>query len=477
MGRPGVFVSRSDVPPGRGNAVPTGGWFVAGLTEKGPTEPTVCNSNGEFIRKFGGLVGFSVLPDAVESFFANRGSHVIVSRVVGPAAAAASKAFGQITVHASSVGEWGNGLKAAILATEEGEATVSYVIQVTDADGNLVEQSPTLESNAQAVSWGELAQFVSVTSAGSTMPSDAAATSLAGGKDDRGAVTNTDWQDALAAFDADLGPGQVSTPGRSGEQAFSDLIAHADATNRIPYLDVEASDDTASELRVKALQARGVAGDRVYAIFGPWSEIPSQAVNVTRAIPASAAEAAKASRNDTETGNPNLPAAGALGVDEYAIGLVANITDPTDRDELNDAGLNLIRIRSGSIETYGFRTGLNKVDHPNDWQLANARLSMAVTANAQEIGESHLFRQIDGNGLELARFQGDLEAMLDRYYKLGALYGDTPAEAYRVNVGPDVNSVESLANGELNAALGVKRSPFAEQVNIDIAAVHPTAAL
>lgn len=475
MARPGVTVTKSDIPPGRGSEARTGAWFVAGLTEKGPTEPTTVYSNGEFRRVFGGLVGFSVLPDAVEDFFAERGSHVVVSRVVGDDAKAASKAFAQITVHASSVGEWGNDLDVEIDATLEGETVLSYVVIVTDDDGNVLEQSPSLETNAQAVTWGETAEFVTVTSSGSTKPGDTAATSLTGGTDDRAEIGNADWQDALAAFDADLGPGQVSTPGRSGEQAFADLFDHGDANNRIPYLDVEVTDDTSAELKAKATLARSLAGDRVYAIFGPWSEIPGVAVNTTRSVPASGAEAAKVSRNDAETGNPNLAAAGDRGVSEYAVGLVAEITDPAERDELNDAGLNLIRVRGDAIKTYGFRTGLNKVDHPNDWQLANARLTMAIVADAQAIGEEHLFRQIDGKGLEISRFHGDLEIMLDVYWKLGALFGGTPAEAYSVNTGPDVNTVESLSNGELLADLGAKRSPFAEQVQIDVAAVHPTA--
>lgn len=477
MARPGVTVTKSDIPPGRGNAVRTGQWFVAGLTEKGPTEPTVCNSNGEFARVFGGLVGYSVLPDAVEDFFAERGSQVIVSRVVGADAVAASKAFAQITVHASSVGEWGNDLDAEIDATKEGETVVSYVVIVKDADGLVIEQSPALESNAQAVAWGQNAEYVTVTSSGSTKPGDTAATSLTGGTDDRAEIGNTEWAAAINAFDADLGPGQVSTPGRSGEQAFIDLIEHGNGTNRIPYLDVEVTDDTAPELKAKALLARSVAGDKLFAMFGPWSEIPGVTPTTTRNVPASAAEAAKASRNDAETGNPNIPAAGERGVSEYAVGLVAEITDPSERDELNDAGLNLIRVRGTTIKTYGFRTGLNKIDHPNDWQLANARLSMSIHADGQVVGEEHLFRQIDGKGLEIGRFHGDLEVILDRYWKLGALFGDTPAEAYSVNTGVDVNTVESLANGELKADLGAKRSPFAEQVGIDVAAVHPTAAL
>lgn len=477
MSAPRVNVVQTDVPPGRGSLAATGAWFVAGLTEKGPTDATACYSNGEFARVFGDLVSFSNLPNAVETYFAEGGSHVIVGRVVGPAAVAASKTIGKLVISASSVGDWGNSLKVAIVATEEGESVVSYVIQVTDSDGNLLEQSPTLESNADAVAWGEGAEYVSVASTGTELPTDTAATALSGGDDDQDGIGNSDWQAALDGFDADLGPGQVSTPGRSGEQAFADLIDHANARNRIAYLDVEETDDTAAELKAKATVARAQEGSEKGALFGPWVTIPGTAPGTTRNVPASATEAAKASRSDAETGNPNVPAAGDNGVSQYATGLVAEVTDAAERDELNDAGLNLLRVRNGDVVTYGFRTLANKISKPNDWQLANARLSMAVANDANAIGERHLFRQIDGNGIELARFQGDLEAMLDAYYKLGALFGATPAEAYSVNVGPDVNTTASLADGQLNAAVSIKRSPFAETVTIEIAAVHPTNAV
>jgi len=40
-----------------------------------------------------------------------------------------------------------------------------------------------------------------------------------------------------------------------------------------------------------------------------------------------------------------------------------------------------------------------------------------------------------------------------------------------VNVGPSVNTPATIAAGQLNAVMSVKRSPFAEQVNITIANV------
>ena len=60
---------------------------------------------------------------------------------------------------------------------------------------------------------------------------------------------------------------------------------------------------------------------------------------------------------------------------------------------------------------------------------------------------------------------------------LGALYGDTPADAFVVNVGSPVNTPATIAAGELNAQASVRMSPFAQYVQILLTAVPTTQSL
>ena len=68
----------------------------------------------------------------------------------------------------------------------------------------------------------------------------------------------------------------------------------------------------------------------------------------------------------------------------------------------------------------------------------------------------------------LASFEGDLRGLCLRYFDAGALYGEIPAEAFFIDVGPSVNTTETIANGELHAVIKLKCSPAAEWVTVDI---------
>jgi hypothetical protein len=140
--------------------------------------------------------------------------------------------------------------------------------------------------------------------------------------------------------------------------------------------------------------------------------------------------------------------------------------------------VNLLRVRNGQVVIYGARTVAEKTANPLHWMLSNERLDMQIKAEAGVIGDSFLFREIDGGGLTLGAWRGQLEAMLNRFYLAGSLYADAndprPETAYYVDVGDQVNTPTTLANGELHAVLSVRMSPFAELVQIQVVKVPIT---
>jgi hypothetical protein len=155
-----------------------------------------------------------------------------------------------------------------------------------------------------------------------------------------------------------------------------------------------------------------------------------------------------------------------------AVGLSQNYTD-ADRETLNDAGICLAKLVRGSVQTYGYRTAAGPDDVDWLW-FSNSRVVMTVSHRGDAIGGNYVLQQIDGQGQTIAKFEAELRGMLLDLYSLGALYGSTPEEAFTVDTGPGVNTIETIAAGELHAVIKIKTSPAAEWVVVSIAKVAVT---
>lgn len=289
--------------------------------------------------------------------------------------------------------------------------------------------------------------------------------------DDPADAVDADFTAALAQFDRALGPGQVSIPGRTTAAAHAALLAHADATNRIALLDA-ADTPTVATLTAAAGGLRADPNARYGALLAPWGVAPGLTAGTTRDIPLSPIQAALIARSDA-TGTPNQAAAGVRGESRYLVGLTQSWTDD-EREDLNDAGVNVTREVFGGIRAYGYRTLVDPDDDPNWVSLGTARLFMAIRAKGANIAERYVFAELDGRGRTLASFAGDLVGMLVPYFEAGSLYGDTPADAFIVDVGTQINTPERLANRELHAVISLRVSPFAELVVLEIANVPTT---
>jgi hypothetical protein len=281
---------------------------------------------------------------------------------------------------------------------------------------------------------------------------------------------------ALLALTKDLGPGQVFLchTNASSEADQSALLAHAAATNRVALL--TPTDGDAASLIAAAQALNADANARYGALFAPQAVCPGVAGGTTRTIPYAAIEAGIIARNDA-TMSPNIPAAGDLGQSVFALDLTMTYSD-LDYQDLNDAGVDMARVVYGGVRTYGYRTVVDPTGPDAVWQWFGwARLNMAITAQAEAIGEHYVFSQLDGRGKTIASFGSDLRAMLVPMYEAGSLYGDTADDAFDVNVGSAVNTPTTIANGELHAVIQVRMSPGAEWVVIEIVKVATTEAI
>lgn len=94
---------------------------------------------------------------------------------------------------------------------------------------------------------------------------------------------------------------------------------------------------------------------------------------------------------------------------------------------------------------------------------------MAVARDCDLVAEQFVHRQIDFQRRVLMELESTLISVCERYFLLGALYGETSDEAFAVDTGEGVNTEETIANGEIHAQIRLATAPPGEWVVIEIA--------
>lgn len=470
MTRPGVEVrSRADRPR-RGAPTDTGVLFVAGITQRGvPSVPTRVSSFAQFVDAFGPRQSYSVLADSLETFFAEGGAEAQVVRVVGPAAVKASRnltnsvAANSVKVEAIGPGDYANSFTVEVVL---GSGADLRTLIIRDGATELERFVDVDKAASAVVAALATSRYVRGTNMAAPAPDVAvqAAAALAGGTDDRASITDAHYTAALALFTRNLGPGQVALPGRTTVAAHTSLLAHARDNNRTALLDAA---DASNEAALTALvgPVRVLPGSEHGGLFGFWVTIPGASGSTsTRTVPGSAFVAGLIARNDGSDG-PNGAPAGDRGVARFALDVSGGALTDAARGRLTELGVNLARIGTAGVQLYGFRS----VTTDAAWKfLTWQRLRMWHTARLQEVGEGFLFRDVDGRGALLAEMRGALLGVLAEDYAADRLFGETPEDAFDVDVSDGVNTPTTLEAGDVYAVAWARYSPFAELVRIDL---------
>jgi hypothetical protein len=474
MTAPGSEVIVRTRPGRRGAPTATGTAFMPILAERGPVNtPVEVSSAADYADTFGDRVSYGFGFDAVELFTGERGGVMQLVRAAGPNPTKGSRVLNDragvplatVRIDALYVGDYSNRLAVQVL---DGAAANTFTLVIFEDDVE-VERFTDLASPATAVAATQTSGYVravdlaSGTAAPANNPVALARTALTAGTDDRVNITDAEWNAALDAFPADLGPGQVLMPGRSSAAAHTALVAHGAARNRTPYLDGPDLPSRAVMLAIAAA-VRALPNARVAGIFAKWVEIPALvAGGPLRVVPASVFVAALTARSDATPGRtPNLAPAGDAGVAQYAVGLSGGNFTEDDRAALNEAGVNVIRVdRNRGLQLYGFRSAS---DDPNWRWLANGREAMSLVARFDNIGEDFvLSRQVDDESI------ADFNAALR-----GAMVPDLAARAIFdpfVDTGDTVNTPGpdgSRAAGQFRARVEVGFTPTGERSVIEL---------
>jgi hypothetical protein len=264
----------------------------------------------------------------------------------------------------------------------------------------------------------------------------------------------------LALFTKGLGPGQIAaTDETPGAATYGKLLDHAEQNNRYALLDV-ANADTVAAMETLGTAYKGIANSDYGLLVGPWVNVPSPAGVLgggPRAVHGSAVVAALCARADA-LGNPNRAAAGRDFPLQYVTGFVLTVSD-VDREALLDQyAVNTFADVYGVLELYGFQTGRDQDPDDPYWQANCGRARMWLVARAAAAGEKYAFRTIDGRGRLAGALKGEIDGICLALYGVDGLFGTTPAEAFATTVGASVNTIDTTAQGELDAVVEARLS-------------------
>jgi len=475
--RIGVNATTS-VQAGRSNPGTASGRFqIAGVTAGGPVgTSTVVRSLAQYAATYGARTAYAApMYDAARLFFEEGGGELVVTRVVGPGAAG-----GSVTIKDRAATPLDT---ITVEATEPGPTTLS--VRVTDQAGTFtlevlqggqrIQAWSGLSNVTDAVTAAQGSPYVKVRSLGAATPAPnnkpAVGTfTLAGGSDDRSAVTVALIATALANGGEYAAGGAVAIPGFPADVVAPVLVPVAVAHRQIALL---STTSTATQGQAEALgdQLTGMENGDHAGLFWPWVVVPDGTRRLL--VDPTAYVAAVRARAHVATGYWRAPA-GQLSTTEWAVD-----TSPSVSVEVNDAlaghRVNGIATIYGVPRLYGWQS--LSADVENLGQLSARDTLNSITLEVKRVLEPYVFATIDGRGYLQSAVEADVSGVLAPVGDAGGLFarvneaGDVVDPGYRVTVDSSVNTLESLARNELHVLVAVRLSPTAQLIQAEIVKV------
>ncbi len=283
-----------------------------------------------------------------------------------------------------------------------------------------------------------------------------------------------DFEELLGKFTADLGPGAVIITGEDHASVGEHIANHAAATNRIGIV-TSPSDVTVSDIVSTSAVIDGY--DHSDRLVLAWPNVVIPTLSGPVSVEPSGFVAGVRARAHGLVGPWQSPLQMEYGSARFVTGVSVATTD-AEFATLWNGDVSPIRVVSGKVRLYGYKTVATTAgDTSGNLQGAQFRdLTNVIAYQAGNIAEKYVGRTVDGRGLQLAAFNGEITGMLSVYASAGALFaqiaddGTEVDPGYVVDTSSNVNSAAALAAGTLSAEVGIRLSPSAEFVNISITA-------
>lgn len=242
----------------------------------------------------------------------------------------------------------------------------------------------------------------------------------------------------------------VVVPGATTKVQQDAILAHCfKLQDRFAILDgVRLDESTVPTAAAIALSGRSDEPGSYGAIYYPWLKVSNPTTTATALIPIPPAGhlAGIYARSDGARGVFKAPA------NEVVIG-AADLDRPVSKaiqDELNPAGVNVIRAFNGTIKVWGART---LADTPAFRYVSTRRFFNFLR---ESIDEGTQFAVFEPNTPNL--WQGitqTISGFLLNQWRDGALFGVTPEQAFFVKCDKDTNPAEVRELGQVVTEIGV----------------------
>ncbi len=487
---PAVYVEEvsSGVKPIAGVGTSTGA-FV-GIAEKGPiNEAKLITNWTQFVSTFGSFTVEGYLAYSVFQFFNEGGTKCYVVRVVSDEATASGVISNVIGVSALSPGRYGNRITITIEAsTDEVENHFKLVVKHTEMvetelqdvvketfDNLTMEETDTngdLNPNHIEAAINEVSTWIEVNDLDSnTRPANTSIT-LEGGEDeleDADFIGNAADKSGLHAFDTVDDINIVAIPDKAGDRETI-ISAMSYCRNRGDCFFVADCGMAMEPTFVKDFKmgTGDFSGQNAFnstfgALYYPWVKVSDPLTGGTKLTPPSGAVVGTYSNSDVTRGVHKAPAGTVEGYLNSAMG-IERIVTKGEHDLLNPQGINVIRAFPGTgICVWGARTTSTDAE----WRYVNVRRLFLFIEESIDKGTQWVV--FEPNDPQLwGSVKRNITAFLTNVWRTGALFGNTPDDAFFVKVDEENNPPEVRDAGQLIIEVGVAPVKPAEFVIIRI---------
>lgn len=482
---PGVYIE--EIPSGVRTitGVATSIGLFIGWAPKGTTDRAVrLTSYADYQREFGGLDTRSLLGYSVRHFFENGGSDTYVIRLIGAGNQIASVAInGDLTVSASSPGEWANDLR--IRTTQRADDLLRFRIDVINADDAVLESFENLsmdENDARFPSnvINGRSRLISVTAANAAAAPGNGVVDLDGttaGAD--GTVLEPAGPSAAAFRTAVLncfGVGSltdridifniVCVPGLTHASTLDTLQGHCRDKRAFLIIDSPEGETVANMQTNGTSNLTGVNATNA-AIYYPWVRWadPLQA-GAIRAFPPCGFVAGVFARTDAARGVWKAPAGSEASLNG-AVGLELAMSDD-ENGQLNPLGINCLRVLPvyGNV-VWGSRTLHGQNDRGSEWKYVPVRRITLFIEESLYRGTQWVVFEPNDEPL-WAQIRLNVGAFMNGLFRQGAFQGRSPREAYFVKCDKETTTQDEINRGIVNIVVGFAPLKPAEFVIIQI---------
>lgn len=471
---PGVYIEDNPSPPIIEAVSSSTGGFV-GITQRGKVGvPAFITSWNTYIKTFAQgmdspFMANSDLAYAVYGFFQNGGQRCYIMRVASHTVATANMSYPDtdptLFMEAKDEGDWGNKLKVTVTENEDNEDNFDLQVILNDT---VVEVFTNLTNDLDLENtWFDVLETQSVYIEGSGDLDIITNVAFSGGADGMTDIADTDFTTALTNFDTIDDINLLCIPGQTSNVMNNALMSYCE--NRKDVFAILDGPKTSTVLSIKELR-KGMSCKNADLMY-PWLKVsdPLNRTGKLRDCPTAGHVMGVVARTITDRGVWKAPA-GTEATVRGAIDLMTIVTKG-EQDILNPNNINVIMPRPNyGIVIWGARTL-----HPDSSMkyVSDVLLDIMIKKSIYRGTQQFVFEPHDSK--LWTKVTTTIEAFLDNLWRDGALFGDTPKEAYYVKCDEDLNPKNVRNAGKLVCEIGYASKKPAEFVIFRFSHEVPTA--